>query len=67
LPWLGKSIRVASPDRSQPATASRYPQPGTPRQDDQPVEAIAGPGMGSAAHDRDDLVDRRQVSRIALI
>jgi len=42
------------------------PQPGTPEHDDQPVEAIAVPGVASVAHDRDDLIDRRRVSRVAL-
>src|ERR1700716_3450385 len=42
------------------------PQPGTPQHNDQPVEAIAVPGVGSVAHDRDDLIDRRRGSRVAL-
>jgi len=33
------------------------PQPGPPQHNDQPVDAIAVPGMGSVAHDRDDLID----------
>jgi hypothetical protein len=42
------------------------PQPGAPEHHDQPVEAIAVPGVGSVAHDRDDLIDRWRVSRVAL-
>jgi hypothetical protein len=30
------------------------------------VEAVAVPGVGSVAHDRDGLIDRRRVSRVAL-
>ena len=42
------------------------PQPGPPQHNDQPVKAIAVPGMSGVAHDRDDLTDRRRISREAL-
>lgn len=42
------------------------PQPGPPQHNDQPVDAIAVPDVGSVPHYRDDLIDHRRVSRVAL-
>jgi hypothetical protein len=41
------------------------PQPGAPEQDDQRTEPVTVGTVASPAHHRDDLVDRRRVSRIA--
>ncbi len=42
------------------------PQTGAPQHDDQPVDAIAVAGVAGVTHDRDDLIDGRRVSRVAL-
>ena len=41
------------------------PKPRTPEHHDQPVQAIAVRSASRHPHDRDDLIDRRRVSRVA--
>ena len=42
------------------------PQPGTPEHHNQPVQAIAVPGVAGVAHHRNDFIDTQRVSRVTL-
>jgi hypothetical protein len=67
---LAAAIVLAMPDHNRPAPFLQIglgqrerlvdPQPGTSEHDDESVEANAVRGVLGAAHDRDDLIDRRR-------
>jgi hypothetical protein len=70
---LPLAIVLAVPDQDRAATLIKIsfgqrerlldPQPGAPEHDDQGGEAMAAASVPGLAHDRNDLIDRRRVSR----